>query len=157
MTNRKSLASKSLIGIQAIGPSSFNDNKNSGAVFGANLWRKFIESLIERNLPLNQVMYGVSWPADELTPPQEIHYFCGIESIKKIEGLTTLKLEGGEYFEYKCEVPADEMDRGFQEAYMYAFPQSGLEGREGQHLEIYGEDYDPNSPIANFTILIPVK
>jgi predicted transcriptional regulator YdeE len=48
------------------------------------------------------------------------------------------------------------MDKGFQDAYMNAFPASGLKSREGQHLEIYGAEYDPDSPIAKFRILIPV-
>lgn len=34
---------------------------------------------------------------------------------------------------------------------------SGLQGRDGQHLELYGAEYDPESPIAKFSILIPVK
>ena len=101
-------------------------------------------------------MYGVSWPADANVPPQHVHYFCGIEAVTELEGFEPLQLEGGLYFQYNCEVLAVDMDKGFQNAYMVAMPESGFQGREGQHLEIYGDEYDPDSPIARFRILIPV-
>ena len=63
---------------------------------------------------------------------------------------------GGNYFEYRCEVPASDLDAGFRDAYLTAMPASGLVPRDGQHLEVYGEEYDPNAPIARFRILIPV-
>jgi len=147
----------SLCGIQAKGPSSFNDVEQSGAKFSSDLWHQLIEKMIEADLPLDGLMYGVSWPADSNIPPQEVYYFCGFESTDKIEGFESLKLVGGNYFEYKCEVAADNIDEGFRRAYMEAMPASGLAGRDGQHLELYGADYDPESPIAKFTILIPVE
>jgi predicted transcriptional regulator YdeE len=147
----------SLCGLQSVGPSSFNDAEKSGAQFSQKLWIALIEKMIAAGLPLDGLMYGVSWPADNLTPPQEIFYFCGFESATPVEGFNCLELEGGSYFEYKCEVPADNLDLGFHEAYMVAMPASGLKNRDGQHLELYGAEYDPNSPIARFSILIPVE
>ena len=148
---------RTLYGIQSKGPSSFNDVENSGADFGQRLWLQFIDELVRLGINLDQDMYGVSLPADEITPPQEIFYFCGIESLNPIAELESLELEGGNYFEYKCEVPPSQLDSGFIEAYTQALPASGLTSREGQHLEIYGEDYDPTSDVAKFTILIPVE
>jgi predicted transcriptional regulator YdeE len=153
----KTISRTSLCGIQAKGPSSFNDVEQSGAKFASDLWHQLIEKIIEADLPLDNLMYGVSWPADGLTPPQEVFYFCGFESESSIPGFDSLTLEGGNYFEYKSEVPATDLNQGFQEAYMVAMPASGFQGREGQHLELYGAEYDPESPIAKFTILIPVK
>ena len=147
----------SLCGIQAKGPSSFNDVEQSGAKFSSDLWHQLIEKMIEADLPLDGLMYGVSWPADSNIPPQEVYYFCGFESTDKIEGFESLKLVGGNYFEYRYEGYAVDIDKGFQDAYMNAFPTSGLKGRAGQHLEIYGEEYDPNAPISIFKILIPAE
>ena len=157
MANRVHIEPKRLLGIQGTGPSSFNEEENSGAEFGKFLWGQFIGKLEANHISLDRTMYGVSWPADDLTPPQYVYYFCGFESTEDFQGLTELSLEGGNYFEYNCEVPAVDIDKGFQDAYMKAMPASGLKEREGQHIEIYGEDYDPASPIAKFKILIPVE
>jgi predicted transcriptional regulator YdeE len=157
MTSKLTLGTRNLVGIQAKGPSSFNEVEQSGSKFSEQLWREFIGKLVANGISLDRDMYGVSWPADELTPPQYVHYFCGFESETEIDGLNSLKLEGGNYFQYNCEVLAVDIDKGFQEAYMIAMPQSGFIGREGQHLEIYGEEYDPDSPIARFRILIPIE
>jgi predicted transcriptional regulator YdeE len=152
-----SVSQKRLIGIQAKGPSSFNNEVNSGAKFSEQLWHEFIELVVNADISLERDMYGVSWPADDLTPPQYVYYFCGFESDSEVEGLTSLNLVGGNYFQYNCSVPAAEIDKGFLEAYMSAMPASGLKGRDGQHLEIYGDEYDPDSPVAKFKILIPVQ
>ena len=157
MSKLTKINSKRLVGIQAKGPSSFNDEAESGAKFSEQLWREFIGKVIENGVSLDRDMYGVSWPADELTPPQYVYYFCGFESDQDFDGLIPFNLEGGNYFQYNCEVLAVDIDQGFQDAYMSAMPASGLKGREGQHLEIYGEEYDPDSPVAKFKILIPVE
>jgi predicted transcriptional regulator YdeE len=49
------------------------------------------------------------------------------------------------------------IEEGFQNAYNVAFPASGLDGRNGQHLEIYPENYDPSAGVISFEILIPVQ
>lgn len=146
-----------LVGIQETGPSSFNVVENSGAEFGAQLWYKFIDKMISAGITPDKTMYGVSWPADDQTPPQIITYFCGFESDQDIDGFDSLNLNGGNYFQYNAEVLAVDMDKAFQDAYMKALPASGLKAREGQHLEIYGDEYDPDSPVAKFKILIPVE
>lgn len=157
MSQKIKVDSKQLVGIKATGPSSFNQVENSGAKFGEQLWHEFIEKVVDADISLDRDMYGVSWPADNNLPPQQIHYFCGFVSEETPEGFEKLQLDGGNYFEYKCEVLAVDMDKGFQDAYMNAMPSSGLKGREGQHLEIYGDDYNPDSPVAKFKILIPVE
>ena len=104
-------------------------------------------------------MYGVSWPADEFTPPQNVHYFAGFESVDATvtAGMEELKLTGGNYFTYIYVGDLQKIDEGFQNAYNVAFPASGLTGRDGQHLEIYPEDYDPSSGVISFEILIPIQ
>lgn len=156
MTSVVHLPAMTLYGIERTGPSSFNDSQGGGADFGVALWHAFIDELIRLGVPLDQVMYGVSWPADALVPPQHITYFCGVESTQEINGLQMLRFDGGNYFDYRCEVPADDLDAGFQAAYLNALPESGLTPRAGQHLEIYGDDYNPNAAVARFRILIPV-
>lgn len=156
MTQAISVRPMRLIGIEAIGPSSFADESGTGAGFGAELWFRFIDILTSQRVPFPVDMYGVSWPADTHVPPQQIHYFCGLESDVDVEGLHELRVAGGNYFEYRCEVPASDLDAGFRDAYLTAMPASGLVPRDGQHLEVYGEEYDPNAPIARFRILIPV-
>ena len=157
MSNKIFIEPKTLVGIQATGPSSFNVEENSGAKFGDQLWHEFIEMVVSKDLSLERDMYGVSWPADDQTPPQIITYFCGFESDQDIDGFDSLNLNGGNYFQYNAEVLAVDMDKAFQDAYMKALPASGLKAREGQHLEIYGDEYDPDSPVAKFKILIPVE
>ena len=157
MTNKVSISPKNLYGISAKGPSSFNDEVGSGAEFGKQVWLNFISEALKKGIDLGQDLYGVSWPADDQTPPQEIYYFCGFVSDLEVEGFEKLELIGGNYFQYNCEVLANEIDKGFQDAYMNAMPASGLKNREGQHIEIYGQEYDPDSEIARFRILIPVE
>jgi predicted transcriptional regulator YdeE len=148
---------KMLVGIQKIGPSSFNETEKAGANFGNQLWHEFIGKVLEAGISLNRDMYGVSWPADELVPPQSIYYFCGFESNDQIKAFDSLLVEGGKYFEYRYEGFAVDIDKGFQDAYMNAFPKSGLKARAGQHLEIYGDEYDPEAPVSIFKILIPCQ
>ena len=146
-----------LYGIERVGPSSFNDEPESGAGFSAALRHEFIGELIQHDVPLDGVMYGVSWPADDHVPPQTITYFCGTQSATSLEGLQTLVVEGGSYFEYCADVPARDLDLAFRNAYVDALPASELTPREGQHIEVYGDEYDPSAQIANFRILIPVE
>lgn len=157
MSSLVRIAPFKLAGIEKTGPSSFNVEENAGGNFSNNLWHEFIDKVIAAGLSLEQDMYGVSWPADDQTPPQVISYFCGFKSDNEVEGFETLDVKGGNYFEYRYEGFAVDIDKGFQAAYMNAFPASGLKGRIGQHLEIYGEEYDPNAPISIFKILIPVE
>ena len=157
MSSSVQIAPFKLAGIQKTGPSSFNKEENAGADFGNKLWHEFIDKVMAAGIPLEQDMYGVSWPADDQTPPQLITYFCGFKSDATVDGFELLEVEGGNYFEYRFEGYAVDIDKGFQDAYMNAFPASGLKGRSGQHLEIYGEEYDPNAPISIFRILIPAE
>ena len=157
MTATSTVAPFKLAGIQKTGPSSFNETENAGADFGNKLWHEFIDKVIAAGIPLDQDMFGVSWPADDQTPPQLITYFCGFKSDQDVSGFETLQVEGGNYFEYRYEGFAVDIDKGFQDAYMHSFLASGLKGRAGQHLEIYGVDYDPNAPISIFKILIPAE
>ena len=149
---------KKLIGISEIGPSSFNLNSD-GAGFGAFLWQKFFTKLSENNIPRNQTMYGVSWPADEKNPPDLICYFVGFEKSGEIipKDFSELDLQGGNYFSYEYQGSPAGIDSGFQDAYLNQFPKSGFEPREGQHLEIYPNYFDSNSKNIDFQILIPIK
>jgi len=156
---RIEVAPRALLGIQEIGPSSFNDEMNAGSKFGDSMWAKFIPMVGATGLSLEREMFGVSWPADELTPPQHIHYFVGFELP---EGFTHpefehFELPGGGYFSYTYTGSMQEVDRGFADAYMNALPASGLTPREGLHLEVYPADYDPTASEVTFQILIPVE
>jgi AraC family transcriptional regulator len=156
MTEILTIAPKMLIGVQEVGPSSFNEAEHAGAAFGEQLWRRLIATMLEAGLPLDMDMYGVSWPADDLEPPQLIHYFCGFESSDEVPGLSPLAVEGGSYLQVRHSGPAGDIDGAFHNAYLRVLPESGQRPREGQHLEIYGEEYDPESSVAEFRILIPI-
>jgi predicted transcriptional regulator YdeE len=147
-----------LFGIKETGPSSFNTEEKSGSNFGAQLWGKFIPLLVSSGISLNRKMYGVSWPADNATPPQIINYFVGIEFEDiLVDGVfEKLELIGGNYFKFEYSGPSSEIDKGFLNAYMNAFPDSGLSPRDGQHLEVYPVDFDPSASLIQFEILIPV-
>ena len=157
MTGKVFINSFKLAGIQRNGPSSFNQDPSAGGEFSNKLWHEFIDKAIAAGISLNQDMYGVSWPADDQTPPQLITYFCGFKSDEEVQGFDLLEVHGGNYFEYRYEGYAVDIDKGFQDAYVNAFPASGLKARSGQHLELYGEEYDPNAPISIFKILIPAE
>ena len=157
MSDSVHMPTLTLRGIERIGPSSFNESVGSGANFAAEMWHEFIEKLIEHEIALDGVMYGVSWPADNNVPPQQVHYFCGLEGATEIPDMQLLVVDAGNYFDFHCEVLASNLDLGFHEAYNTALPASGLIPRDGKHLEIYGNEYDPAAEIARFRILIPVK
>ena len=144
-------------GIQQTGPSSFNSDTKAGADFSSKIWHEFIEMLLASDVKLDQEMYGISWPADNETPPQQVVYFCGFKSDIDVEGFESLQIVGGKYFEYRYEGLVVDIPRGFEIAYMSAFPNSGLNSRDGQHIEIYGDEYDPDSPVSIFKILIPAE
>ena len=52
----KTISRTSLCGIQAKGPSSFNDVEQSGAKLASDLWHQLIEKIIEADLPLDNLM-----------------------------------------------------------------------------------------------------
>ena len=155
----KFLEPKKLVGIKRVGASSFNEQEGSGAQFAAAVWREFIPLVIAAGLSPQRTMYGVSWPADEFTPPQNVHYFAGFEPVegKVPADMEALQLTGGNYFTYVFVGGIQKIDQGFQNAYSVAFPASGLMGRDGQHLEIYPADYDPSAEVITFEILIPIQ
>ena len=155
----KILSPRKLVGIKRTGASSFNEQEGSGAQFAASVWQEFIPQVVATGLSPQRVMYGVSWPADEFTPPQNVHYFAGFEPVEGVvpDGMEELELTGGNYFTYIYVGDIQKIDEGFQNAYNVAFPASGLKGREGQHLEVYPADYDPSSAVITFEILIPVQ
>lgn len=157
MTNVVQVPAMTLYGLERIGPSSFNESEGAGASFGDAMWQEFIAAISALDAPMTGEMYGVSWPADDQTPPQYVHYFCGFEFPVHFDGSSQLDVEGGPYFSYFYQGPPADIDQGFHKAYLQALPESGLTPRNGQHLEVYGEEYDPNSPIARFRILIPVQ
>ena len=156
---KKNLDSITLVGIQQLGPSSFNDEANSGSKFADRVWQDFIPKVINAGFSTERIMYGISWPADEFTPPQTIHYFAGFEeqSDEIPAGFEKFHLEGGNYFSYTYTGSMRDVDSGFIDAYTIALPQSGLVSREGQHLEVYPADYNPAAEIVTFEILIPVQ
>lgn len=151
------IASKKLRGLQEIGPSSFNAQE-SGSDFSNMLWRKLISSMTEAQLPVQRAMYGLSWPADEKTPPDSVYYFVGFEEVdENVPGsFQELTLEAGKFFRHRYTGPAAEIDQAFQEAYMNSFPKSGLTPRNGQHIEAYPADLDMESGQLTFDILIPI-
>lgn len=156
----KLIERKNIFGIRRIVPSSFNDALASGENSADAIWQEFIPTVIEAGLSPQRVMYGVSWPADELTPPQHVHYFAGFElgeDESVTDGFEELEVEGGNYFTYIYVGSMKSVDAGFLNAYNVAFPDSGLTPREGQHLEIYPADYDPSAEVTTFQILIPVQ
>ena len=153
------LPTVSLSGIQEIGPSSFNNAVNAGAKFGDSMWQKFIPMVAGAGLSLERKMYGVSWPADENIPPQSIHYFVGFETPDDFSQseFETFTVPGGGYFQYHYTGSMQDVDQGFADAYANALPASGLIPRQGLHLELYPEDYDPTASEVTFQILIPVE
>ena len=157
MTNSINVAPFKVYGIQSTGPSIFNQEENAGAEFSSKIWHEFIDRVIAAGISLDQDMYGISWPADENMPPQVVTYFCGFKSDFDVGGFESLRIDGGNYFEYRYEGYVVDIEKGFEDAYMNAFPSSGLKGRTGQHIEIYGDEYDPNAPISIFKILIPTE
>ena len=155
----KQINSRTLVGIQKVGPSSFSVEANSGSKFADQIWQEFIPQVIGSGISVERVMYGVSWPADENTPPQLIHYFAGFELAPEEvpAGFEKFELVGGNYFSYTYTGSMRDVDSGFIDAYTVALPQSGLVGREGQHLEVYPADYNPSAEVVTFEILIPVQ
>jgi predicted transcriptional regulator YdeE len=156
---RVELTGKSLIGIQSTGPSSFSDSSEPGQKFGERAWQQLVAVMLEQGLTVQRELFGVSWPADESVPPQQIHYFTGFEPQggEDRSVFASLDIQQGAFFEYVYIGSPHDIDAGFINAYMTEMPNSGLTPRAGQHVEHYSDDYSPMAEVVSFRILIPVE
>ena len=156
---RVEIAGRKIVGIQSTGPSSFSDQSEPGQKFGERSWQSLVATMLENGLSLHREMFGVSWPADEHTPPQQVHYFTGFEPVEgeDYSAFSEIDIETGAFFEYIYTGSPHKIDAGFIAAYTQALPESGLTPRSGQHLEMYADDYMPDAEVVSFRILIPVE
>jgi predicted transcriptional regulator YdeE len=144
------------VGIRSVIPSSFDPTNTQTEWQVRELFDRLTRGLFESLNFQPSVLYGISEPADTATPPLTIHYFAGVESDRSIGGFDELLLPPGKYFSVTFRGPVSEIDTAIREIYGGELERSGLHVREGLHLEIYDERFDPNSPNSEIDILIPV-
>ena len=121
-------------------------------------WKKFWSEFPKDAMPIDSVAYGVSTPIT--TDPGKLHYVAGVEvpaSFKAPDGFEITQIPSGNYLALEHQGNIFTLATSYGEAYGVVFPASGLEMREGPHLEIYDSSLDPNSDSYVMGISIPVK
>ena len=83
---------------------------------------------------------GITTPADDQVPPQQIHYVAAVTSQSAAalpSGLTDFTIDEGWYAVFEYEGPHEGLDEFYRATYIEQLPQLGLATRVGQHLERY--------------------
>jgi predicted transcriptional regulator YdeE len=121
------------------------------------LFDKLRRSLLDQGISHSGELFGISIPADNETPPMTISYFAGIESdISADDDFDELEVEPGNYFAVTYEGPMSTFDEAVVEIYGPLFSSTGHHVRDGKHLEIYGEAFNPDSDDSRMDVLIPI-
>ena len=132
------------------------DKYDPAAIPGA--WKKFWSEFPKDAMPIDSVAYGVSTPIT--TEPGKLHYIAGVEvaaGFTAPDGFEITQIPSGNYLALEHQGNISSLAPSYGEAYGVVFPASGLEMREGPHLEIYNSDLDPISDSYVMGISIPVK
>lgn len=132
------------------------DLYDPAAIPGA--WRKFWTEFPKGSLPGNSVAYGVSTPIAGTAG--KLHYLAGVEVSADFvapAGFEITTIPAGNYLSLEHVGSIMNLAPSYGEAYGKVFPASGLEMREGPHLEIYDSTLDPMSDTYSMGIAIPVK
>jgi predicted transcriptional regulator YdeE len=122
------------------------------------VWRRFWTEFPKSALPDNSVAYGVSTPIAGTSG--QLHYLAGVEVSSDFiapAGFEITTIPAGNYLSLDHVGSIMELASSYAEAYSVAFPSTGLEMREGPHLEIYDATLDPMSDSYVMGIAIPVK
>ena len=122
------------------------------------LIEKVRAALLDQGISTDCDFFGISWPADELSPPMMINFFAGIESdIAGDDDFEEIVVTPGNYFATTYEGSMANFDEAIIEIYGPTLENSGHQVRDGLHLEIYGSSFDPNSETSLVDVLIPVQ
>lgn len=123
-----------------------------------NAWQKFWSQFPkDSSLDLSKA-YGVSMPI--AGSAGMLHYTAGVEvgaDFQAPEEFELVTIDEGNYLELTHSGNISALAQSYGEAYGAVFPQSGLDMREGAHLEVYDSALNPNSDEYEMGILIPVK
>jgi predicted transcriptional regulator YdeE len=121
-------------------------------------WQKFWNEFPKSDFPKNSEAFGVSTPIAGSNG--KLRYIAGVEvnpGYVAPAGFELVTIPAGNYLEVTHSGNISNLAQSYGKAYGVVFPQSGLEMREGPHLELYNSTLDPNSDDFNMGILIPVK
>jgi predicted transcriptional regulator YdeE len=132
------------------------DKYDPSAIPGA--WKKFWSEFPKSALPSGSTAYGVSTPIPNTQG--ELHYVAGVEVSSDFvapSGFELTTITAGNYLVLDHVGSIMDLAQSYAEAYGAIFPASGLEMREGAHLEIYDAMLDPMSDAYVMGIAIPVK
>jgi AraC family transcriptional regulator len=134
----------------------FGDLYDPTAIPGA--WQKFWAEFPKRDLPMHNTAFGVSTPIEGSNG--KLHYVAGVEvkaGYAALAGFEVVVIPAGNYLDVTHVGPIMTLAQSYGEAYGIALPSTGLEMREGQHLEKYDAMLNPMADDYTMGILIPVK
>jgi predicted transcriptional regulator YdeE len=132
------------------------DLYDPSAIPGA--WKKFWSEFPKQSLPGNSAAYGVSNPIQ--SEPGKLHHVAGVEvdaDFVAPAGFEITTIPAGKYLSLDHVGSIMELAPSYAQAYGVVFPSTGLEMREGPHLEIYDSTLDPMTDSYSMGIAIPVK
>ena len=121
-------------------------------------WQKFWADFPKADMPSNNQAWGVSTPIEGTQG--QLHYIAGVEvspNYNPPPGFELVSIPAGNYLEVTHQGPIDSLAQSYGQAYGVVLPQTGLEMRAGQHLELYDAMLNPMADDFSMGILIPVK
>ncbi|MFQ5595889.1 MAG: WYL domain-containing protein, partial [Anaerolineae bacterium] len=120
------------------------------------LWGAFMQRMGELKHVVNPTTaYGVCDNFDESTG--EFDYIAAYEvdsGADVPEGMVSVDLPAQTYAVFTCTLPT--IGDTFQSIYQEWLPQSGYQRAPGPEFELYDEHFDPNNPVSELYVYIPV-
>ncbi len=123
-----------------------------------NAWQEFWAEFPKKDLPLHNTAFGVSTPIQGSNG--KLRYLAGVEvqaNYVAPEGFELVTIPAGNYLDVAHIGSITTLAQSYGEAYGVVFPTTGLEMREGPHLELYDAMLNPMADDYEMGILIPVK
>ena len=122
-----------------------------------NAWQKFWAEFPKKDLPLHNTAFGVSTPIEGSNG--KLRYLAGVEvkaNYVAPDGVVLVSIPAGNYLDVAHIGSIATLAQSYGEAYGVVFPTTGLEMREGPHLELYDAMLNPMADDYEMGILIPV-
>jgi len=143
------------LGFATVTPSSFNPDHDPDGAQIQSLFQNLRGALDAAGLLYHELV-GISFPADELLPPQHIHYVAALAHDNAvIDGMTEVIVPAGDYFVATYQGPLITFDAAVNDFYMTLVPASGYAPRDGYHLEKYPSTWR-GRPTDTMQLMLPI-
>ena len=142
-----------VVGMQYIGKNPDNEI--------AKMWQDFIPRINEPDRIKPEVSYGLCDSSIEGVEDGEFEYVAGVEvagpDAAVPEGMVLRSVPERKYAIFTHHGTLDTLGDTYQNIYNTWLPQSGLEVGNEFDMEVYDEDFIPNSPDSKLYIYVAVK